>query len=287
MEWFWNWLAELEWNRLIPEVVGKGLGFLAGFAASWYLLFRRKLRDLQRLQSGESDDFIFQMHCLAPLPDSDDEFVLLFRNVAPKTTLNHLYDNPAARNLVKRLADQTSLADPLLKTEGSDGFEVLNDALGHIAGLLATMPFDRDIWLFAMTCEDRKVVRKKCVRCFLIRPPDLERFTDWRWCHAKVRVEKPWHWFRVVALHCIAKTWQTEQQLTRQREASEDLSRDMPLADKQLRHNRIQELSLGINANEEPVGSPYEIPWESHLPKLREMGLALVIDQGTARESSD
>jgi hypothetical protein len=86
--------------------------------------------------------------------------------------------------------------------------------------------------------------------------------------------------------HCIAKTWQTEKPLTRQREASEDLSRDMSFVDKQLRHNRIQEFALGINTNDKPVGSLYEIPWETHLPKLREMGLALAIDDKTDRESS-
>ena len=40
----WDWLSNLEWQRVLPELVGKGLGFLAGFAASWFLLFRRKLR---------------------------------------------------------------------------------------------------------------------------------------------------------------------------------------------------------------------------------------------------
>ena len=63
-----------------------------------------------------------------------------------------------------------------------------------------------------MTCEDRHVVRKRCVRCFLIRPEDLRRFGDWTWCCTKVRVEKPWHWYRVVALHCIARFG--EQDLT-------------------------------------------------------------------------
>ena len=211
LQLIWDWLTNLEWQRVLPELVGKGLGFLAGFVASWFLLFRRKLRDLQRLQSGDSDDFIFQMHRLSPIPGSQDEFVLLFRNIAPKTTLNELYDNEVARDLIKELAEQTSLGDPILQTQGVAGFELLNDALGHIAGLLAVSPFPRETWLLAMTCEDRHLVRKRCVRCFLIRPDDLRRFSDWAWCCTKVRVEKPWHWFRVVALHCIAKVWQEEQ----------------------------------------------------------------------------
>jgi hypothetical protein len=167
------------------------------------------------------------------------------------------------------------LANPILQTEGVEGFEVLNDAIGHIAGLVAATPFPRETWLFAMTCEDRQIVRKKCVRCFLVRPEDLQRFGNWSWCRTKVRVEKPWHWFRVVALHCIARTWETEQELTRQREAAHDTSHDMPLVDRQLRHNRVQELSLGLSPHEIPVGTPHIIDWRNHLPKLRQIGLAL------------
>lgn len=274
-----DWLANLEWYRVLPEVVGKGLGFLAGFAASWFLLFRRKLRDLQRLQAGDSDDFIFQMHRLWPLPGSQGECVLLFRNVAPKTTLNQLYDNPAARELVKRLAEDTSLVDPMLKTHGVEGFEVLNDALGHIAGLLAVSPYPRETWLLAMTCEDRHVVRKRCVRCFLVRPEDLRRFCDWNWCCTKVRVEKPWHWYRVVALHCIAKIWLEEQELSRQRQAGQDTSRDEPLVDKHLRHNRVVEVSVGLNPDERPIGPPQPVAWASHLPQLHQLGLKLVLPE--------
>ena len=286
LQLIWDWLSNVEWHRVLPELVGKGLGFLAGFAASWFLLFRRKLRDLQRLQGGDTDDLIFQMHRLWPVPGGRGECVLLFRNVAPKTTLNDLYDNPAARELVKRLAEDTSLVDPLLKTHGVEGFEMLNDALSHIAGLLAVSPYPRETWLLAMTCEDRHVVRKRCVRCFLIRPEDLRRFRDWAWCCRSVRVEKPWHWFRVVALHCIAKVWQEEQQLTRRRDATQDTSNDMPLVDKQLRHNRVQELSVGLNPDERPVGTPYAIPWTAHLPKLKQLGLPLVLPESKPSEES-
>jgi hypothetical protein len=286
LQLIWDWLTNLEWQRVLPELVGKGLGFLAGFVASWFLLFRRKLKDLQRLQSGDSDDFIFQMHRLSPIPGGRDEFVLLFRNIAPKTTLNDLYDNEVARDLIKELAEQTSLGDPILQTQGVAGFELLNDALGHIAGLLAVSPFPRETWLLAMTCEDRHLVRKRCIRCFLIRPDDLRRFEDWAWCCTKVRVEKPWHWFRIVALHCVAKVWQEEQQLTRRRDATQDTSNDMPLVDKQLRHNRVQEVSVGLNPDERPVGAPYAIPWATHLPKLKQLGLPLVLPESNSSEAS-
>jgi hypothetical protein len=285
LQLIWDWLSDVEWHRVLPELVGKGLGFLAGFAASWFLLFRRKLRDLQRLQVGDTDDLIFQMHRLWPMPGGQGECVLLFRNVAPKTTLNDLYDNPAARELVKRLAEDTSLGNPLLKTHGVEGFELLNDALGHIAGLLAVSPYPRETWLIAMTCEDRHVVRKQCVRCFLVRPEDLRRFSDWTWCCTKVRVEKPWHWYRVVALHCIAKIWLDEQERTHQHDATHDTSNDMPLVDKHLRHNRVQELSVGLNPDERPVGPPQAIAWATHLPKLQQLGLTLVLPEPSERQT--
>src|SRR6266478_2851543 len=118
MEQLWTWLQHLEWNRVIPETVGKAAGFLLGFAASWFLLFRRKLQELRRFQQGESDEILFQMHQLVPVEGSTDEIVILFRNIGPKTSINLLYENTAAREMVRKLADRTSLAEPILKTEG-------------------------------------------------------------------------------------------------------------------------------------------------------------------------
>ncbi|TWT91500.1 hypothetical protein [Stieleria varia] len=265
-----EWLSTLEWSRLLPELLGKMLGFLAGFAASWFLLFRKRLNALQRLKSGDTDDVIFQMHRLCPIAD-EDALTLVFRNIAPKTTLESLYDNPAARDQMKVLADGTTLHDPILKTEGTLGFEVLNDAAGHIAGLMAITPFERRTWLFAMTCEDRQVVRKKCIRCFLILPEELQRFSDWQWCTTKVRVESPWHWFRVVALHRIACLWETQESEKTQRGES-----DMPLVNAQLRHDRVRKLSLGIFPDENPISSPHVVDWTAHASKLAELGLDLM-----------
>ncbi|WP_442509580.1 hypothetical protein SH528x_001160 [Novipirellula sp. SH528] len=274
MQMLTDWLSSLQWERLLPELIGKALGFLSGFAASWFLLFRRRLNALQRMQSGDSDDFIFQMHHLSPVADNPDKVVLLFRNVAPKTTLNDLYDNIAVRDVLKKIAEQTTLEDPILKTEGTLGFELLNDAVGHIAGLLATTPFPRKPWLFVMTCEDRQAVRKKCIRCFLIQPVDLEKFFDWKWCQQNVLVEKPWHWFRVVALHRIACAWKAEQQIAME-DSKRSNEKDMPLVDKQVRHDRVRVLSLGLNEDEIPVGEPHRIAWQSHLASLEAMGLQL------------
>lgn len=49
----------------------------------------------------------------------------------------------------------------------------------------------------------------------------------------------------------------------------------MPLVDKQVRHDRIRMLSLGLNVDERPVGDPHQIQWNCHLENLSRMGLRL------------
>ena len=264
-----EWLGSFEWSRLLPELVGKFLGFLLGFGVSWLVLVRKRLKALDRFKKGDSDDVLFQAHFLSPIAGSD-QVTLLMRNVAPTTTLDELYDNPAAQKLVRELAEQTSLKNPVLETLGSEGFGVLNDAFGHLAGRLACSPLDRQVWLFAMTCEDRKVVRRKCVRCFLIRPEDLKLFADWQWCQTKVRCEQPWHWYRIVALHQLAMVWQTEEE----REQSLDRSKEgLPLVDEQTIHRRVRSMSAGIFDRELPIREPVEIPWKEQEKELRAVGV--------------
>jgi len=267
-----HWLQSLEWHRLVPELLGKFLGFLLGFAGSWFLIFRQRMKALEKLKSGDSDDVLFQMHLLQPIPATSD-CVLLFRNTAPRLTINQLYDNPIVREQVKEIADSTSMRSPVLQTRGTVGFEILNDAFGHIAGQLAGMPHPRETWLFAMTCEDRAIVRKKCIRCFLIRPADLGRFLDWAWCRDHLRVEKPWHWFRVVALHQMALEWQAQR--TAGAAGENGPANAMPLVHDQEKHERIREMSVGLCLNDQPVGTPYRIPWAEHLASLNELGLPL------------
>ena len=260
-----EWLETLEWSRVLPEIVGKGLGVFFGIAVSWYVLFRKRLQALGRFKAGDSDDVLFQAHYLWPDGESGN-FILLFRNIAPTMTINDLYDNDAARQLVVELAGETSLQAPVLPTSGRMGFEILNGAFGHIAGHLATTAFERQIWLFTMTCEDRQVVRRKCVRCFLVRPQDLARFEDWQWCRTHVLCEQPWHWYRIVALHQIALNWRKEQQEAKVREASSDTR--APLVDEHVEHRRIRSLSAGIHPNEIPTGTGVTVPWDQHEREL-------------------
>lgn len=264
MDWTWleSWLAELEWQRLIPELLGKGLGFLFGFVVSWYFLFRKRIRELQRFQQGDSDDVLFQAHYL--LPVGGEQVQLVFRNVTTKLTVPQLYDNEAARQLIHGLVEETTLNDPILPTQGTLGFELLNDAANYAAGALATSPHPKEIWLFCMTCEDRIAVRRRCVRCFLVREQDLEQFGDWDWVRANVRVEKPWHWFRLVALHRIARVSQVE----RARFARIESDQALPLVDDQFEHRRIVKLSLGLPASEVPVADPFAVDWSQHTETL-------------------
>lgn len=264
-----SWLIELEWPRLIPEFVGKGLGFLLSFAASWYFLFRKRIRELQRFQQGDSDDILFQAHYLLAVNPQQKQ--LVFRNITTKLTVNQLYDNPAARELVRSLTELTTLNDPILPTRGTLGFELLNDAANFAAGALASSPHAKQIWLFCMTCEDRLVVRRRCVRCFLIRQVDLEIFENWNSVRGHILVEKPWHWFRLVALHRVAKVWSQE----RARFARIENDHSMPLVDNQFEHRRIVKLSLGLPAQEIAVSEPLAIDWAQHADSLEQFEVGL------------
>lgn len=182
VQWWQDVVNNWDWSVFLPEMLGKAAGVLVGILLSWFLVIRRRLQAMGKLQRGDSDDVLFQAHYLHPLDrdGSDDRdqtcqgvVQLLFRNVAEKRTIEQVYDNPAAAEVMRRLGDETTLDQPILPTQGTIGFEVLNDAAGWISGSVATSPSPRDVWLFCLTAEDPQVVRKRCVRGFLIREHEL------------------------------------------------------------------------------------------------------------------
>ncbi|SMP71857.1 hypothetical protein SAMN06265222_114127 [Neorhodopirellula lusitana] len=296
IEWIQATTADWDWATFWPELLGKAAGVLTGILLSWFLLIRRRLKSMNRLRSGDSDDVLFQAHYLHPLPETADashlpspppsgvpdnrdqppraHYQLLFRNVAEKQTVPQIYDNPAAAELVKSLGDETSLNQPILPTQDTIGFEVINDAASWMSGASATSANSRDVWLFCMTAEDRQVVRKRCVRCFLIRPADLKRFHDWDWCRQNVTVERPWHWFRIVALHRVARLYADQCRMY----SVADKATAMPLVDAQAGHRRIMALSLGLIADERPVSKPVVIDWD--LQSKSPLGSQLTLQPG-------
>ena len=130
--------------------------------------------------------------------------MLQIRTVLPPKTVDELLDNVALRRLTRRLAEQATLVDPILATHETAGFEILNDIVNCVAGSLASSPYRRDQWLLAVTCEDRKVVRKCCIRVLLVRRSDIERLASWEWCRGHILVEEWYHYWRIVTLHQIA-----------------------------------------------------------------------------------
>ena len=272
--WFRDLIENWDWSVVIPEMIGKATGVGIGVMLSWFLLIRRRLQSMGRLQRGDSDDLLFQAHYLHRVAgDAGDEEVvqLLFRNVAEKRTIEQVYDNPAAAAIVRSLGDETTLDQPILPTQGTIGFEVLNDAAGWVSGTLATAPSERAVWMFCLTAEDRKVVRKRCVRGFLIREHDLRKFHDWTWCQRNVRVERPWHWFRIVALHRIARIWADQCRIY----SGPGNPAGMPLVDNQAGHRRIVPLSLGLITIEKPVCEPFAVDWDLPLESLASGALTL------------
>ena len=276
-----NWLQKIDWGQHLLEGALHVLGVVVGFVISYFLLVRRRLNEIRRLRQGESDDVLFQTHYLIPV-EGTDEVTLVFRNVGPRMTVNSLYDNLAARDIVRDLGQKTTLVNPILQTSGPIGFEIVNIAMSYVAGVLATSSFERQPWLFVMTSEDRNVVRKRCIRCFLIRPDDLTLFFDWEWCKSKVRVERPWHAFRITALHRIALAWGQEEASAKARDQSEDdVTLEMPLVQQNLEHPRIQRVSIGVYPDEKVIDEPLEVDWGLFMDQLRQMGLRTQADELT------
>jgi hypothetical protein len=144
-----------------------------------------------------------------------------------------------------------------------------------VAGSLAASSFPRDQWLLAITCEDRKVVRKCCIRVLLVRRSDLERLVSWEWCQAHILVEEWYHYWRIVTLHQIALSFQAEEAHRKQARAEDIRENLLPLVDRQAHHPRIRRLSLGINVEEPIIKPPVEVDWERYLPQIAQLGLKL------------
>jgi hypothetical protein len=240
----------------------------------WLVLYRQ----WRQLTQGRSDQVVFSANLLTPIGEPAagvDRFLLQLRTVLPPRTVDQLLDNVALRRVIRGLAEQASLADPILATEGTAGFEIVNDIVNSVAGSLASASFRRDPWLLAVTCEDRKVVRKCCIRVLLIRRDDLERLASWDWCREHILVEEWYHFWRIVTLHQIALRYREEQERQKAARAADIKENLLPLVDRQAHHPRVRALSLGISIDEPIIKPPIAVDWTRYLPKVAEMGLKL------------
>ncbi len=262
---------------LVEKLFEGLLQAVAVVVIGWLVLYRQ----WRQLTQGKSDQVVFSANLFTPLgehdhPSADGErYLLQLRTVLAPKTVDQFLDNVALRRLTRSLAEKATLVDPILATEGTAGFEIVNDVVNSVSGSLASSPFRRDQWLLAVTCEDRRVVRKCCIRVLLVRRSDLERLASWEWCRGHVLVEEWYHYWRIVTLHQIALRFQEEQQ--RQKQSREQNIREnlLPLVDSQAQHPRVRILSLGINVDEPIIKPPIEVDWERYLPQIADMGLKL------------
>ena len=260
-------------RKLLEGIVQAGVVVVVG----WLVLYRQ----WRQLTQGKSDQVIFSANLFTPLaagdqPASDGRrFVLQLRTVLPPRTVDQLLDNVALRRHMRSLAERATVEDPILATEGTAGFEIVNDIVNNVSGSLACAPFPRDQWLMAVTCEDRRVVRKCCIRVLLVRRTDLERMTSWEWCRGHILVESWYHYWRIVTLHQIALRFQEEQARLEKGRSNDVRENRLPLVDRQAHHPRIRTLSLGLNVEETLIKTPLEVEWERYLPEVADLGLKL------------
>jgi hypothetical protein len=276
-----SWLQGIELESALSFLGRKLLdGLVQGLmvvVVGWVVLYRQ----WRRLTQGKSDEVIFSANLLTPVgpsqvtPLEGEQYVLQIRTVLPSKTVDGLLDNVALRRLTRQLAEQASLADPILATEETAGFEILNNVVNCVAGSLAASPYPREAWLLVVTCEDRKVVRKCCIRVLLLRRSDIEHLASWEWCRDHILVEEWYHYWRIVTLHQIALRFQEEHE-RRERGRAQDIRENLlPLVDRQAHHPRIRTLSLGINVDEPIIKTPIPVDWERYLPQVADLGLKL------------
>jgi hypothetical protein len=287
LQGFWasisSWLQGID-ARGILLFVGEKLfeGLLQAIAVvviGWLVLYRQ----WRQLTQGRSDQVVFSANLLTPIggssggtgPAADGRYLLQLRTVLPPRTIDQMLDNVALRRVTRGLAEQASIVDPVLATEGTAGFEIVNDVVNSVAGSLASSPFPRETWLLAVTCEDRKVVRKCCIRVLLVRRDDLDRLASWDWCREHIMVEEWYHFWRIVTLHQIAVRYRQEQGRAEQARGQDIQKNLLPLVDSQAHHPRVRALSLGINTQEPVIKPPQAVDWERYLPQVAALGLKL------------
>ena len=247
---------------------------IAVVVIGWLVVYRQ----WRQLTQGRSDQVVFSANLLTPIdgsPAGDGRYLLQLRTVLPPRTIDQLLDNVALRRVIRGLAEQATLTDPVLATEGTAGFEIVNDVVNSVAGTLASSPFPREPWLLAVTCEDRKVVRKCCIRVLLVRREDLDRLASWDWCRDHILVEAWYHFWRIVTLHQIALRYRQEQARQEQARGQDIQQNLLPLVDSQAHHPRIRALSLGINTQEPVIKPPQAVDWGRYLPQIAALGLKL------------
>ncbi|MHB1557260.1 MAG: hypothetical protein ACYC61_07255 [Isosphaeraceae bacterium] len=267
------WIAEKLFEGLLQAIAVVVIG--------WLVVYRQ----WRQLTQGRSDQVVFSANLLTPLdgdgdgdgdnPGAGGRYVLQLRTVLPPRTIDQLLDNVALRRVMRGLAEQATITEPILATEGTAGFEIVNDVVNNVAGSLASSPFPREPWLLAITCEDRKVVRKCCIRVLLVRREDLERLASWDWCRDHILVEEWYHLWRVVTLHQIALRYRNEQAAIDQARGADIQANLLPLVDSQAHHPRVRALSLGISTREPSIKPPRAVDWERYLPQVAALGLKL------------
>jgi hypothetical protein len=263
---------------LAEKLVDGLLQALAVVVIGWLVLYRQ----WRLLTQGKSDQVVFSANLLTPIadpqpgrPENQQRYILQLRTVLPSKTVDGLLDNVALRKSIRRLAEEASIVSPILATEGTAGFEIVNDIVNNVAGSLAGSSFRRDPWLLAVTCEDRRVVRKCCIRVLLVRRSDLDRLASWEWCRGHVLVEEWYHYWRIVTLHQIATCFRDEQERRMQGRTQDIRENLLPLVDRQAHHARVRMLSLGINGDEPIIKPPLEVDWTRYLPEIARLGLKL------------
>lgn len=268
----WNALAEAVRSFTLKDL----LQFLlenALLAASTVLIVYLTLwRKARRLASGDSDEILIGANYLVPIEGEANAGTccLALRTIGTPTTSHEVFDNEALRGFVEKLARRTTPDDPILPVGGRIGFEAVNTLANLVCGTLSLASFPEGRWLLAVTSEDARMVRKRCVRVLLVREEDVPRLSDWAWCRGSVRFEKPYHAVRLWTLHRIIRRWREEQ--AARDAAAQGGEATMRLVDDQIEYPRVWPVVLRLPATTMLVEPPRAVDWNQLHELLAKLG---------------
>ena len=212
-----------------------------------------------------------------PAPAGDERYLLQLRTVLPPRTVDQLLDNVALRRVMRHLAEQATLTDPVLATEGTAGFEIVNDIVNSVAGSLASSPFPRGPMAAGGHLRGPEG-RPQVLHPGAPGPPRRPRAHGILGLVPRARPGRG-----VVSL--LADRHPPPDRASASRRNRRGRSRRaprtsrqnlLPLVDRQAHHPRVRALSLGINV-EEPIIKP---------PLRRRLGALSPADRGDGVEAT-
>jgi hypothetical protein len=241
-----EWFFTLTTQEIAAFLV---VALFTGFVTRLFDVFRR-VRERRRLRLGlATEQVVVQLNALF---NNNGKNTLILRNASGGGPLTRVLEgSPAAIKLILDLVKKTTIKNPLLEFSGHDGEHALHLLINSVINANAGSSHPLRTVVVAVTCEDRKWVKRETLRVLLITSQDLKRFEDLNFC-LRLSVEKPWQSLRILCLRQIAFRYKNQSA-----QIGMPGSGKIPL---------LRVIQIGVPSGYEPVDSQ-QVNWSGEFEK--------------------